>query len=107
MQDADLALPRRTVPIDEIDAAVARHYGIEAERLRSHGRRAGMAKPAAVELACRLSGLTGRAIGEHYGRISSAAVSTIHRKVRDGSYDLLPTVDALAARLGGRRRRNS
>ncbi len=107
VQDADLALPRWTVPIDEIDAAVARHYGIEAERLQSHGRRAGLAKPAAVELACRLSGLTGRAIGEHYGGISSAAVSTIHRKVRDGSYDLLPTVDALAAQLAGQRRRNS
>jgi hypothetical protein len=79
-----VALPGRTVPIEEIDAAVARHYGIEVEKLQAHGQSAGMAKVVAVELACQLTGLTQRAIGLHYGAISSATVSTIHRKVREG-----------------------
>ncbi len=93
------------MPIDEIDAAVARHYGVDAERLQAHGRRAGVAKAAAVELACRLTDLTERAIGEHYGRISSAAVSAIHRKVRQGDYDVRPAVESLASQLVGQRRR--
>ena len=48
------------------------------------GRKVGAAKIVAVELACRLTELSQRAIGEHYGGIGSAAVSTIHRKVRNG-----------------------
>ena len=60
-QDEDLDFPRWTVPPDEIDAAVAKHYGIDVQQLRAHGRSAGEAKVVAMELACRLAGLTGRA----------------------------------------------
>jgi len=105
-QDEDLDLPRRTVPIDEIDVAVTRHYGIEVEQLRLHGRSAGEAKVVAVELACRLAGLTGRAIGAHYGKISSAAVSTTHRKVRQGKYTIAPVVDSLFKQLTAKRPRS-
>ena len=98
-QDKDLDFPRWTVPADEIDAAVAQHYGIEVEQLRMHGRTAGEAKVVAVELACRLTGLTGRAIGAHYGKIGSAAVSTTHRKVRQGKYTITPVVDSLLMQL--------
>ena len=46
----------------------------------------GAAKFLAVELACRLIGATQREIGDRYGGITSAAVSTIRRKIRDGKY---------------------
>ncbi len=104
-QDEDLDFPRWTAPPDEIDAAVAKHYGIDVEQLRLHGRSAGEAKVVAVELACRLAGLSGRAIGAHYGKISSAAVSTTHRKVRQGKYTIAPVVDSLSIQLTAKRRR--
>jgi hypothetical protein len=44
------------------------------------------AKFLTVVLACRLIGVTQREIGEDYGGITSAAISTIRRKVRDGKY---------------------
>src|SRR5208283_2783314 len=103
--DEDLDFPRWTVPSDEIDAAVAQPYGIEVQQLRVRGRSAGEAKVVAVELACRLAGLTGRAIGAHYGKISSAAVSTTHRKVRQGKYTVAPVVDSLLIQLTAKRRR--
>jgi len=104
-QDEDLALPRWTVRLDEIDAVVARRYGIDPEDLQSHGHHAGEAKVLAVELACRLTGLTQRAIGGHYGRISSSAVCAIHRKVREGEHAVEPALESLLAQLTKRRRR--
>ena len=104
-QDKDLDLPCFTVPLEEIDAAVARHYGIEADRLQAHGRSVGEAKVVAVELACRLSGLTGRAIGLHYGRIGSAAVSSTHRKVREGRFAVARVVESLSNQLTKKKRR--
>jgi len=99
VQDEDLALPRWTVPLDEIDAAVARHYGIDVQDLQAHGHHAGEAKVLAVELACRLTGLTQRAIGGHYGRISSSAVCAIHRKVRLGDHAVAPALESLLPQL--------
>jgi len=64
-QDADVALPRAVYPIARIDAAVAAHFGLDAEQLKRHGHSAGEAKFLAVELACRLTGQTQRAVGEH------------------------------------------
>jgi len=78
---------------------VARHYRIEPEGLKAHGKRAGVAKYVAVELACRLTGHSGRAVGAHYGGISSAAVSTIRRKLREGNDDLTSAVNHLATAI--------
>jgi REP element-mobilizing transposase RayT len=103
-QDDDLALPRWTVPIDEIDAAVARRYRIDRQDLQTHGHHAGSAKVVAVELACRLSGLTRRAIGGHYGRISASAVCAIHRKVRQDDHALEPIIKSLQTHLTAKRR---
>jgi len=103
-QDQDLALPRWTVPVEEIDEAVARHYGIAVGRLQAHGRSAGAAKITAVALACRLTGSTGQAIGAHYGGISSAAVSTIQRKVRNAGAEAV-AIESLLGSLTGRRQR--
>ena len=63
VQDRDLDLPRRTVSLDEIDAAVARHYRIDRMMLSTHGRRVGPAKAVAVQLAAQLADMSGRAIG--------------------------------------------
>jgi hypothetical protein len=99
VQDEDLLLPRWTVPLEEIDVAVARRYRIDVGELQAHGHHAGEAKVVAVELACRLTGLTLRAIGGHYGEISSSAVCAIHRKVQKGVHDVDSIVEPLQARL--------
>jgi hypothetical protein len=95
-QDADLALPQPICPIEAIDRAVAAHFGVRPEALQAHGHTAGTAKVLAVELACRWAGWTHRAIGEHYGRMTSAAVSNIRRKVRDGTYPIAELVEKIS-----------
>ena len=79
LQDEDLDLPRRTVSLEEIDEAVARHYGIDARWFSAHGRSVGCAKSVAVELAAQLADLSGRAIGEHYGICANAVVANRRR----------------------------
>ena len=101
VQDRDLALPRWTVPLIEIDAAVSRHYGVDPGVLKSHGHHAGPAKAAAVALASRLAEATGRAIGQHYG-IGSAAVGAIRRRIAD-RLDVLEVVESLAQQLTGKK----
>lgn len=97
-QDWDPDLPRWTVPLDEIDAAVARPYGVDRALLSAHGRRAGAAKAAAVELAARLADVSHRAVGVRYG-IGAAAVGAIHRRLQDRP-DVLQAVESLARKLG-------
>jgi len=106
IQNEDLDLPRWTIALDEIDHLVARHYRTDAATLKEHGHRAGAASAVAVELACRLAELSGRAIGAHYG-LGSAAVSAIHRKVPQDWRDVLPVVNALGLRLQGKRTRRN
>jgi len=93
-----------TVPLDEIDSAVARHDRIDRQELQTHGHHAGSAKVVAVELACRLSGLTQRAIGRHYGRLSASAVCAIHRKVREEDQAVQPSLRYLETHLMAKRR---
>ncbi len=57
-------------------------------------------KYVAIELACRrLTGQSGRAVGAHYGGVSSAAVSTIRRKIRKGQYEIASEVNGLAVAI--------
>lgn len=97
VQDRDLDLPRWTVSLDEIDAAVAKDFRMEREMLSAHGRRVGPAKGVAVELASRLSGLSSRAIGQHYG-IGATAVAANHGRLT-ARPDVLQVVEALSAKL--------
>jgi len=97
-RDKDLALPPVTVDIETIDTYVAERYRIRPEDLREHARRVGNAKFVAVELACRLCGLTGREVGARYG-ISSAAVSIIRRNIREGKYDVDKVVQRLLTKI--------
>ena len=71
--------------MDRIDEIVAREYVTGVEALKAHGRRkkTGTAKLAAIELACRLSGLTQREIGEYYGGVSSQAVSAARKRAKE------------------------
>jgi hypothetical protein len=78
---------------------VARHFQIAAGDLGRQGRSAGCPKIAAVELACRLTELSQRTIRKHCGHIGSAAVSTIHRKVRDGQHDVGQPLAAISRKL--------
>jgi hypothetical protein len=59
-QDRDVDLPRWTVGLEEIDAAVGRRYGVAPAVLKTHGHHAGPAKATAVALASRLANLSGR-----------------------------------------------
>ena len=97
IQDRDIDLPRRIVSLDEINAAVARHFRIDAATLSLHGHRCGDGKAVAVELAVRLADLTGRAVGQKYG-ISSTGVGAIHRRIVNRP-ELLVIADKLETRL--------
>jgi REP element-mobilizing transposase RayT len=82
IQDADLALPRLTVPIERIDRLVAREFAIQPADLKAHGHHSGAAKRIALELACRLTGWTQRRIGAYYGGIGCGAVCMARQKIR-------------------------
>jgi len=86
VQDRDLDLPRSTVPIEQIDASVAAHFGLRPEDLASCAACGATAKFVAVELACRLTGM-------HYGAITSAAISNIRRRIRQGQYKCSEVVE--------------
>ena len=101
VQDRDLDLPRWTVPLEEIDAAVARRFGINPAVLKTHGHHAGRGKAVAVALASRLANLSGRMAGEHSG-IGSAAIGAIHRRLADRP-DALEIVEALTKQLRRKR----
>ncbi len=101
VQDRDVDLPRWTVALEEIDAAVARRYGVDPAVLKTHGHHAGPAKAAAVALASRLANLSGRLIGQHYG-IGSAAIGAIHRRLADRP-DALEIVESLTKQLRRKR----
>ena len=83
-RDRDIAYPGEQIPVDRIDEVVAREYGTAVGVLRVHGRSkgAGIAKAVAIELACRLSGLTQREIGIRHGGISSQAVSLARKRAK-------------------------
>ncbi len=95
--DRDLALPRGGMALDDIDMRVATAYHVPRERLCMHGHAAKESKMAAVEIAARLSGLTQREIGRHYGGISSSAVAMIRSKVRKGAKAMQERIAKLTA----------
>jgi hypothetical protein len=99
VQDEDIALPRDTVEVERIDCVVAQHYGVEVEDLLNRGPCVGAAKFVAVELACRLTGMTQRAIGAHYGGITSGGVSNIRRRIREGDYPLSDVAEQLVRKF--------
>jgi putative transposase len=96
--DRDVDLPRATVAIERIDETVAAHFDVPPAILAKR-RGGGAAKIVAVELACRLTDMTQRAIGGHYGGISSGAVSNIRRRLQAGQYAYTDPVAKLYQRI--------
>ena len=78
---ADLCEPVELgIPLEKVLAVVAADYGITSEELRQHGRRVGEAKTMALELACRVCGLSQRAIAEKMD-LSEHAVSKQRKRL--------------------------
>jgi hypothetical protein len=102
LQDADIALPQVIYTLEQVDAAVAAEFGLRPEALKAHGHTSGVAKVLAVELACRWTGLTHRTIGAHYGGMTSAAVSNIRRKIREGKPTIAKLVEKVSGQLDSR-----
>ena len=67
--------------------------------LKTHSYHSGPAKAMAIELACRRTGWTHRAIGEYYGGISGAAVSVPRRRIRESPSAQAHALDQLTAKL--------
>ncbi|MEI6789527.1 MAG: hypothetical protein WCL49_13715 [bacterium] len=84
-RDRDVAYPEVRISRGRVDEIVAREFMTVAGELKAHGRRkkTGTAKLAAIELACRLSGMTQREIGEYYGGVSLQAVSAARKRAKD------------------------
>ena len=101
LQDQDLDLPRRTVSLEEIDEAVARHYRINPKLLSAHGRSVGCGKSVALELAAQLADLSGRAIGDHYG-VCANAVGANRRRLATRT-EALQVIETLVRKLGKRK----
>jgi REP element-mobilizing transposase RayT len=72
---------RAAAGLDQIRAAVAKEFGATAKSLSR--RRAGEAKMAAIYLARKLSGLTGREIGSAFG-VKGAWVSNVVTQIEEG-----------------------
>lgn len=83
-RDRDVDYPGERLSVERIDEMVAGEYGTTAKALQEHGHStgAGLAKAVAMELACRLTGLTQREIGARHGGISTQAVSHARKRVR-------------------------
>lgn len=72
----DLAVPSAVgLPFDVIERAVSASFGCEVADLHIHGRSAGVAKAIAIELCCRFSGVTQRAVAQHFGYKTDAGIS--------------------------------
>jgi hypothetical protein len=80
----DVVLPEPPrVGLDEIEGVVADEYGVDVRELHRHGRRAGEAKTVAVEMMCRLSGLSQRDVARHFAYRNDAGVAGQRRVLRE------------------------
>lgn len=102
-RDRDVTWPAEDVALRTIDELVAGFYGMETHKLKEHGHRAGEAKRVAMELAVRKTGKSMREIGAHYGGMTSAAISTNHRKIKEGGEDLRLRIAKIEKMLKKRR----
>lgn len=85
----------KRVSIPDISAAVAREFGLEAEELATRSYAARVAKKVALELCCRYSGESQRAVGAHFGYRGNGSVA----KQRQRLVELLAADNALRRKL--------
>jgi chromosomal replication initiation ATPase DnaA len=74
---------RKTVGVEEVEQAVVKAYGISRETLYGRRRHAGEAKGMALELCCRLMGMTQRAVGVRFGYGHESAVGKQRRRIAE------------------------
>ncbi len=78
----DVTLPEQERPtVQDIDRAICCVYGCARDLLRRHGRIAGEPKRVALELVCRLGGLSNRDAGKAYGEMTCAGVTRSRRQL--------------------------
>jgi REP element-mobilizing transposase RayT len=78
----DIAWPEDRRPgLAAVEKAVQESCGLQREDLHCHGRHAGLAKAMAIELCCRLSGKSQRAVGEYFGYKTDAGVCRQRRRL--------------------------
>jgi putative transposase len=98
--DDDISGKRRlraAAGLEDIRAAVAREFGVEPGRVSR--KRGGEEKMAAIYLARKLSGLTGREIGQAFG-VKGARVSNLVTEIDEGRRPgLLRRLEILGKRL--------
>ncbi len=83
-EQGDVAGPQeQLVSVATINQAVCAEYGCKSEDLRKHGHAVGEAKGVAIELVCKLGGMSNRETGREYGRISGAAVGRQRRRLNE------------------------
>jgi len=80
-----------------VEEAVSRRFGVPVSDLHYHGHRAGVAKAAAIELCCRLTGKSQREVGARFGYHSESSVGK-QRKLLAG---LMSEDRALTAKVAG------
>jgi chromosomal replication initiation ATPase DnaA len=80
----DILWPRaRERSVDEALARVADAFHVHGDRLRTHGRRAGMAKKIALELCCEFCGQSQREIGRHFEYTGNGSVGKQRAALRE------------------------
>jgi putative transposase len=100
--EGDIVWPEgKTVGVEEVEAEVAREFGVGGEAFRSYGNRWGKAKAVAIELCCELSGKTQRELATHFGYTSESSVGK-QRKLLE---TLSEKDERLARRIGRLKRK--
>lgn len=98
----DILMPKRNVVnMETVFTAVAKHFGLPVDSLKTRSRHAGEAKSIAIELACRLTGVTQREIGLALG-ISEHAIGKQRQRLTESlrnSKDRAETMAQLADRV--------
>ena len=83
--------------LEQLEEAVSRRFGVPVNDLHDHGHRAGVAKAAARDLCCRLTGKSQREVGACFGYHSESSVGK-QRKLLAG---LMREDRALTAKVAG------
>jgi REP element-mobilizing transposase RayT len=103
----DIVWPEDRRPeLSEVEAAVRAEFGMTAENLRFHGHRLGALKSVALELCCRYSGVTQRAVAAHFGYRSEGAVGKA-RRIAQAALATDPALNRQAKRVEKRLRQEN
>jgi len=81
---SDIYLPKKhVIQINDIIDKVAEIYEIKSSDIFDHGHLAGEAKTIAIELCCKLTGESQRAVGNHFGYSHDSSIAKQRKMFRD------------------------